>query len=132
MYHGIPAPLNDRVFSVLLVSGVLAKTAEGGREESLVLQIPVDLASFPEDAITSQNEAKVGKSLVQGEYASVEKVVRVGEESQWVMATASNAKGVLPMWVQKKAVPGEIVKDVEYVYGFIEKHRSELVGESGV
>jgi hypothetical protein len=120
-------------------------------DESLVVQLPVDLNSFPEvvkqkchhrvgetqsyhppsEAVTSHNKAKVGKSLVQGEYASVEKVTRRGEQNHWVMGTTSNAKGVLPMWVQKKAVPGEIVKDVEYVYEYIEKHRGELVRKSG-
>ena len=31
---------------------------------------------------------------------------------EWIMATASDAKGVLPMWVQNRAVPGQIAKDV--------------------
>ncbi len=31
---------------------------------------------------------------------------------EWVMATASDAKGWLPMWVQKLGVPGAVVKDV--------------------
>ena len=31
---------------------------------------------------------------------------------EWVMAVASDAKGWLPMWIQKMALPGAIVKDV--------------------
>lgn len=31
---------------------------------------------------------------------------------EWIMATASDAKGWLPMWAQKLGVPGAIVKDV--------------------
>ena len=30
----------------------------------------------------------------------------------WVMATASDAKGWLPMWMQKLGVPSAVVKDV--------------------
>ena len=69
----------------------------------------------------------MGKKLVYGQYASVEKVSREKKSSQdkavnhWVMALLSDAKGVLPGFVQKKAIPGEIVKDVEYVYGFVGK-----------
>jgi hypothetical protein len=160
MYHGIPAPLNDRVFTVLVLAGVrtdLSSQEQGDRDEFVVVQLPVDLTCFPEkvkkkchhqiDSMTYQppkispnhaSRGKVGKKLVQGEYASVEKVTRIVAETAengtfapsssnvWTMATASNAKGVLPMWVQKKAVPGEIVKDVEYVYGYIDTHKAEL------
>ena len=151
MYHGIPAPLNDRVFSVLVVSGVRTdlSSSDEAKEESFVVQLPVDITSLPSsitsrchhqskngnltynppsEAITEANKAKVGKKLVQGVYASVEKLTKIGEETLWFMATTSDAKGVLPGWVQKKAVPGEVVKDVEYVYGYIEKHKGELKG----
>lgn len=47
---------------------------------------------------------------------------------EWTMATASDAKGWLPMWVQKLGIPGAIVKDVGLFIGWIAKQRSG-VGE---
>ena len=31
---------------------------------------------------------------------------------EWMMAVASDASGVLPMWAQKLGLPGAIAKDV--------------------
>jgi hypothetical protein len=153
MYHGIPTPLNDRVFSVLLLSGVRTDISAGEDvlDECVVVQLPVDLSTFPDaikqrchhrmgssltynppsDAVTAEGKPKVGKKLVQGVYAALEKISRRRDEGQgtvneWVMATTSDAKGVLPMFVQKLAVPGEIVKDVEYVYVYMDNHKAAL------
>lgn len=141
MYHGIPAPLNDRVFTILVLAGVRTDLPSDGsiKNEFIVVQLPVDLSSFPDhikdgcDHTISANptyqpkgkspiaeKTKVGKKLVQGQYASIEKVSNIGGENHWVMATASDAKGVLPQWVQKRAIPGEIAKDVEYVYDYMD------------
>jgi Protein of unknown function (DUF3074) len=57
---------------------------------------------------------------VQGLYTAVEtctlrkKSAGEGEEIDWIMATASDTKGNLPMWVQKLALPGAVPKDVSY------------------
>lgn len=69
--------------------------------------------------------------MVQGVYASVERLAQVdngagGAKSRWSMATASDAKGVLPQWVQKKAVPDAIAKDVKFVTDYLrEKYGGE-------
>ncbi len=42
---------------------------------------------------------------------------------EWTMATASDAKGWLPMWVQKLGIPGAIVKDVGLVITWVTKQR---------
>ena len=39
------------------------------------------------------------------------------------MATASDAKGWLPMWMQKLGVPGAVVKDVGLFIGWIREQR---------
>lgn len=148
MYHGIPAPLYNRVFTVLVLSGVRTGLPQNNlKHESIIVQMPVDLSAFPEEVkkrchyrlesrltyrpppecITEENRSKVGKGLVQGMYASVEKISSVEGVSHWAMATASDAKGNLPLRVQRMAVPGEIVKDVEYVYGYMEKRQEELL-----
>ena len=46
------------------------------------------------------------------------------------MATASDAKGNLPMFVQKFGVPGAVLKDVGFFIGWTEKRR-ELQAELG-
>jgi len=45
----------------------------------------------------------------------------------WEMGTASDAKGWLPMSIQKMALPGAIVKDVGWFIGWNAKRR-ETVG----
>jgi hypothetical protein len=40
-------------------------------------------------------------------------------EIEWIMATASDAKGVLPMWIQKTSVPSAVAKDVGYFLKWI-------------
>lgn len=43
---------------------------------------------------------------------------------EWVMATASDAKGWLPMWAQKLGVPSAVVKDVGLVIGWLASIRT--------
>lgn len=51
-------------------------------------------------------------SLVDGQFTSVEKLAYDGEDLQWIMATCSNANGIVPEWIAKKALNGAIAKDV--------------------
>lgn len=83
------------------------------------------------------------KRVVMGAYAAVETVRRrranpkstaasatnsnpQAEESaepeakiEWIMATASDAKGNVPLWMQKMSVPGAVAKDVGYFIKWI-------------
>ena len=59
-------------------------------------------------------------------YTSVERCRRNMQEAsvtEWVMATASDAKGNLPMWTQKLGVPGAVLKDVGLFMGWTTKRR---------
>ncbi len=47
------------------------------------------------------------------------------QEITWIMATASNAKGWLPMWMQKLGVPGAVVKDVGLVMKWLQERREK-------
>jgi len=47
-----------------------------------------------------------------------------GKEVVWQMATASDAKGSLPMPLQKMGVPGAVVKDVGLFMGWIDGKRN--------
>ena len=43
----------------------------------------------------------------------------------WIMCTASDAKGVLPVWLQKPALPSAIAKDVPLFMEWQAKKRKE-------
>ena len=45
---------------------------------------------------------------------------------EWIMATASDAKGWLPMWMQKMGVPSAVVKDVGLFIEWAHKKRPNL------
>ena len=49
---------------------------------------------------------------------------------EWVMATASDAKGWLPVWAQKMGVPSAVVKDVGLFIGWVRKQRPFFRRES--
>lgn len=116
MKHKIdPKPLKNRTFPVLQLSANLA-----GAQEFLVISIPLNdfqgspFAEYARDT-----------SLVVGSYVAVERirVLPSNGEIEWIMATASNAGGVLPQWMQNMAVPGVVAKDVDFFLSWIAKER---------
>ncbi|KAJ4301239.1 hypothetical protein N0V90_003330 [Kalmusia sp. IMI 367209] len=149
MHHTMPAPalLNDRVFTVLLISFIATSPASGTLAQSIDLQLPVDLSTFPfgikarshtvassskltyksPDPATSFQKKQDGRKLVEGKYVSLEKLSKVEVDgkvvSKWEMKTASDAEGALPLGVQKLGVPGAIVKDVPLALEYIVKKR---------
>lgn len=55
-----------------------------------------------------------------GIYSAVETAyIDADGQIDWTMATASNAKGNLPMFAQKMGIPGAIAKDVGYFLNWI-------------
>jgi hypothetical protein len=132
MCHHIPFPLLNRVFAVIVVTG--RKTGK----ELVVVQIPVDLSRISAARYSSgahkkdsSLQARQKKSVVIGEYVSVERCKLEAEEVVWEMATASDAKGSLPMSMQKMAIPGKIVLDVGLFIGWIEGVRKKKGAVSG-
>ena len=123
MKHKIePKPLKNRTFPVVQ----LAATLEGSKE-FMVISIP--LTNFDK---SPYSEFAKDKSLVVAAYTSIERVrVLPGNgDIEWIMATASNAKGVLPQFVQNMAVPGAIAKDVEFFLSWIPTQRKTGNGVS--
>lgn len=112
MCHKIPPPLNNRVFTVLVI------TAKRERE-FIVVQIPVSPEGLPNAKY--HNAAKI----TPGMYVSVERgeLLEEGKKVKWQMATASDAGGSLPMWMQKMGVPGAVVKDVGLFIGWCDEKR---------
>ncbi|KAF2090839.1 hypothetical protein K490DRAFT_53776 [Saccharata proteae CBS 121410] len=127
MCHKIPFPCANRVFSTLVIT---AQTSV--LRDFVVAQLPVDLTDFPDADVLYANgrnrrDGEPGikrKKVIVGEYVSVERVTATDNELTWVMATASDAKGWLPMSLQKMGVPGAVVKDVSFVVDWTQKRRN--------
>ena len=89
MLHKIdPKPLKNRTFPVIQVAAELS-----GAQEFLIVSIPVnDFYKSPYAEYAKE------KSLVIGAYVSVERVRVLPSNGniEWIMATASDAKGSLP------------------------------------
>lgn len=119
---------------------------EGREQDEAFLVISIPIADWPPQANASKSADwattasssgcfAADKGVVVGRYVSVEKVVRRvknqgaeeqgGKTIEWTMATASDARGVLPLWVQTKAVPGQIAKDVGMFLGWVDGTRQE-------
>ena len=79
--HKMPAPLRNRVFPVLQ-----ATAAAQGRRDFMVVQIAAQDAKGTEDG------------AVRGAYSSVERLRETADGVEWIMGTASDARGVLPAW----------------------------------
>ncbi|KAI1759349.1 hypothetical protein GGR53DRAFT_513899 [Hypoxylon sp. FL1150] len=123
MRHRIGKPvLKDRTFPVLQMTC----RATTGRE-FVVVSIPVpDFARSEASTLAAEKGAQVAT------YVSVERIRKLdgdgegdgdGGSIEWLMATASDAGGVLPAWVQNLAAPGVIWKDVPLFLGWIAKER---------
>jgi len=131
MGHEMPAVLDNRVFPVLVVSGLRDATEREGAS-FVVVQIPVDVGGVEEAVYSNGRHKMVGdsevkkKPVVLGQYVSVEHCRVENEEREvvWQMATASDAKGSLPMPLQKMGVPGAVVKDVGLFMDWIDRKRN--------
>lgn len=126
MCHHIPGPLQNRVFSTLVTRGF----TRGGA--FIVVQIPVDISRLPAALYSNGKHTKAGdsaqkrQSMTIGQYVSIERVKEQDDGNvMWEMATASDAKGWLPMSVQKMGVPGAVVKDVGLFMKWVAQRRKQ-------
>lgn len=133
--HRIGKPvMKDRVFPVLqMTCSAMDVPGEGGtvdaaavsrREKAEFLVVSITVADF--GTASPHAEFSKGKGVVVGAYASVERIRKMNwgnRDIEWIMTTASDARGVLPMWVQTMAVPGQIARDVPLFLSWIAKER---------
>lgn len=135
MCHSLPGPLSPRCFPVLVLTASTSPTS------FLAVTVPVDLSSLERAYYsTGRNVShpdpdaseQTRKKPVLGVYAAVETVRILGDgegetgrvgggvdgkeddsaKIEWIMATASDTKGNLPMFLQKPNLPGAVAKDV--------------------
>ncbi|KAM5355977.1 hypothetical protein ACJ41O_002623 [Fusarium nematophilum] len=118
--HQLPGPLSRRLFPVLQ-----ATAAAQGRREFLVVQI----------AIQENDGEATHEGAIRAAYTSIERIRELeGGRIEWVMGTTSDAKGLVPMWVQRMALAGEIAKDVGMFLRWVAEERekgrdSEVIGD---
>ncbi|KAF7905527.1 uncharacterized protein EAF01_006048 [Botrytis porri] len=128
-----PPVVSERKFPEVLIT---ASHNEPGKSEFLVISIPItDSASvrsqnpsFQESGFASAKK----KGQVVGAYASIERCCLrtnpsgTAGEIEWIMATASDAKGWLPQLIQKPSIPGQIQKDVSMYMCWVEDQRKPI------
>lgn len=128
MRHKIGRPvLRDRTFPVLQLTAAAAGGGGGGGEQQkkdfVVVSVPVpDFGDSGSSRLSGEKGAQVAR------YVSVERIRKLREGSdggkiEWLMATASDAGGVLPQCVQNMAMPGVVWKDVPLFLGWIARER---------
>ncbi|KAF7545540.1 hypothetical protein G7Z17_g9091 [Cylindrodendrum hubeiense] len=118
--HHLPKPLQRRVFPV-----VQATASVRGRREFLVVQIAAQA-----EGDKARAAATGSGDTVRAAYTSVEVVRETADgKIEWTMGTASNAGGVLPAWMQRMAVPGQISKDVNVFMHWIATERQKKDSE---
>lgn len=135
MCHSLPGPLSPRCFPVLVLTAYTTPTS------FLAVTVPVNLSSQPplnaayystgRNTIDPTASEQQKKKPVLGVYAAVETVrLMTGDEHklpdgkedgriEWTTATASDAKGNLPMFLQKPNLPGALAKDVGFFMKWI-------------
>ncbi|KAF7958831.1 hypothetical protein EAE96_002363 [Botrytis aclada] len=128
-----PPVVSERKFPEVLIT---ASLNEPGQSEFLVISIPItDSAnvrsqnpSFQESGFASAKK----KGQVVGAYASIERCRLLPNPNgtarviEWIMATASDAKGWIPQLIQKPNIPGQIQKDVSMYMRWVENHRRSI------
>ncbi|KAI3323444.1 hypothetical protein HD806DRAFT_496690 [Xylariaceae sp. AK1471] len=121
MRHKIGRPfLKDRTFPVLQLS--CAMTESTGAPEFVIVSIPV-----PDFANSGYGKLCNEAGVQLGFYVSIERIRKLdGGRIEWLLGTASDAAGNLPLWIQDKALGGIVWKDVPLFLGWIAKEREKI------
>ncbi|KAI1823624.1 hypothetical protein F4861DRAFT_311863 [Xylaria intraflava] len=127
MRHKVGRPvLKDRTFPVLQLS--CAAKQETSAHEFVIVSIPVpDFATSEKANLSKQKGAQIAF------YVSIERIRKLEDgKIEWLLGTASDAAGVLPLWVQDKAISGIVWKDVPLFLGWIAKERGKSAANTSV
>lgn len=125
MRHKIGRPfLKDRTFPVLQLSCAVKDGT--GAPEFVIVSIPVpDFATSENAGLSKEKGAQIAF------YVSVERIRKLEDgKIEWLLSTASDAAGILPLWIQDKALAGIVWKDVPMFLGWIAKERGKTDAEA--
>ncbi|KAI1435349.1 hypothetical protein GGR50DRAFT_657091 [Xylaria sp. CBS 124048] len=128
MRHKVGRPvLKDRTFPVLQLS-CAAKQETSGKPAFVIVSIPVpDFGTSEKANLAKQKGAQIAF------YVSVERIRKLDDgRIEWLLGTASDAAGVLPLWIQDKAISGIVWKDVPLFLGWIAKERGKSAKKGSV
>ncbi|KAI8632110.1 hypothetical protein F5Y19DRAFT_423347 [Xylariaceae sp. FL1651] len=120
MRHKVGRPiLKDRTFPVLQLSCAVKEGT--GAPEFVIVSIPVpDFATSEKANLSKEKGAQIAF------YASIERIRKLDDgRIEWLLATASDAAGILPLWIQDLALAGIVWKDVPLFLGWIAKERAK-------
>ncbi|KAF7596168.1 hypothetical protein BBP40_003067 [Aspergillus hancockii] len=122
------ALISPRSFIILAISAYLPTSRGKG---FMTIQIPLSYeptGSTPH-ILRGKIAASVPRNTIFASYASVEQIVAISDQVEWIMATTSNAGGAIPQWVQRSwtfgGVPKAIVADVGLFIGWMGQKRSQ-------
>lgn len=103
LHYQLQWPLKKRTFTNLVH---IAKSKDGLR--GYVISVAVDPSLIP--------NFTADPDYVLAQYSSVEELVYNPEKDTllWFMATASDAKGNVPLWLAKQSINGVVAKDVPH------------------
>jgi hypothetical protein len=120
MLHRLPAPFNPRLFTIAILTATATSSPH-----PYFLTVTLPLPSLEGFKASRYANGPVARTIVHGAYVSVERVQRhEGGRVAWEMYTASDAKGLLPMIVQKLGIVGAIVKDVGLFLTWLARRRA--------
>ncbi|KAI1156127.1 hypothetical protein F4825DRAFT_405091 [Nemania diffusa] len=125
MRHKVGRPvLKDRTFPVLQLSTIVKDGTSA--PEIIIVSIPVpDFATSDKANLSKEKGAQIAF------YASIERIRKLENgKIEWLLGTASDAAGVLPLWIQDLALPGIVWKDVPLFLGWIAKERGQAGAEA--
>ncbi|RYO82619.1 hypothetical protein DL766_002824 [Monosporascus sp. MC13-8B] len=133
MRHRLGVGLRDRVFPVLQMScAAVGEQGESGREEDEFLFVNIPVPDF--GGGNGRGEDGDG-DVVVGVYVAVGRIRRMRHDDgtgtgavEWLMATAGDARGVLPAWLQNRAMPAVIWKDVPRFLAWVAREREKGEG----
>ena len=110
--HTVPFPLKNRIFPVFQVTA-----SQKGKKEFVIVQVAVR---------DNSAEMREGGRVLRGAYTSVERIRELDDgQIEWVMGCTSEARGMIPSWVQRKSVPGHLAKDVDMFMTWVGSLRKE-------
>ncbi|KAJ3578387.1 hypothetical protein NPX13_g2176 [Xylaria arbuscula] len=125
MRHKIGRPfLKDRTFPVLQVSCAVKEGT--GAPEFVVVSIPV-----PDFGTSDKASLSKEKGAQTAFYVSIERIRKLENgKIEWLLGTASDAAGILPLWIQDIALLDIVWKDVPMFLSWIAKERGKSDGKA--